>query len=108
MSFLDFSEQELRITDKELRAPGVQGIDVEIIELEEIVLEDFIPTDRRLSYLSPTTRFAITRLFGGDVDEAEHVATKLAVQYRSPPTWAVEIHGLARAGWKHYNREGRV
>ncbi len=61
---LSFTPVELRISDKELRAPGALGIDVEIIEHEEIEEIDYsdIEVDRRLTFISPYTRFVISHL----------------------------------------------
>lgn len=106
---IDFSDYELRATDKELGTLSVDGIEVEILAFDEEVTLDSLPADRRLTYLSETTRRVITGLFNSDVDEAQHVAERLVQSFRNPPTWALELHGAHRNGWKRYDaRGGRV
>ena len=100
----DHNPEEVQISDKELGAPGAEGIDVEIIELEEIDYSD-IGYDQRLEHLSAATRAVITALFGGDVTMAEVNAHQVCNVYRNPPAWALEIHGAHRAGWKSFDRE---
>jgi hypothetical protein len=103
---INFIPMEFNLGDKELGTWGAEGIDVQLIEIEEfedIELVDELSYDMRLTHLSLATRCEVQRLFGGDVDEAQHRASQLVNTYRlgHAPLWANEVHGLHRAGWKH-------
>ena len=84
--------------------PSTEGIEVEIVEAEEIDLDEYVPPDPRLEALSPMTRRCIDAMFNGDVDEAAYEAERLVHLYRTPPRWVAELHGARRRGWRDYNR----
>jgi len=63
------------------------------------------PVDPRLRHLDRGTRAYISQCFDGDVDEAAFVATQFLNTRRCIPDWAAQIVGLARRGWKSFDRE---
>jgi hypothetical protein len=56
-------------------------------------------TMRRVG-LSPRTQQLVAEVFGGDYEEAQYVATRVAATTARTPGWVQEVVGRQRTGWR--------